>query len=222
MTTNDRPDAVHSKAPEGPGTSLGSANPKLTLHAAPPIVAASADMAAGNPRRASNDPAGAGGGFATLTLKGIDQMTLISPFRGQHGAVAAALTEAYGIAPGDPGGMTSNGSVHLQWFGHETWMLIGAPAPDLSGLAATVDQGDGWAVFDLLGPAGDDVLARLVPVDLRAGTFGTGRCLRSELDKLPCAIARHGGDHLRIMVFRSMAGSAQTKITAAITAVAAR
>ena len=44
------------------------------------------------------------------------------------------------------------------------------------------DQSDGWTVLALSGAAAVDVLARLVPVDLRLAAFPVGGALRTRAE----------------------------------------
>lgn len=163
------------------------------------------------------DPLPLTAGGAELTLVPVDRLTQITPFRGRGAEVSGALRAATGQDLTEPG----RAAGPVQWFGHNQWMITG-DCPDLMGLAAVTDQTDGGSLLDLTGPTGVDVMARLVPVDLRAQVFPTGHCLRSAFEKLPCAIRRMGPDHLRIMVYRSMTGSAVTRISHAMRHMAAR
>lgn len=167
------------------------------------------------------DPLPLAVGGAELTLVSVDRLTQITPFRGRAAEVSGAIRAATGQVLTEPG----RAAGPVQWFGHNQWMITG-DCPDLSGhvtgLAAVTDQTDGWSLLDLTGSAGVDVMARLVPVDLRAQVFPRGHCLRSAFEKLPCAIRRMGPDHLRIMVYRSMTGSAVTRISHAMRHMAAR
>jgi sarcosine oxidase subunit gamma len=50
-------------------------------------------------------------------------------------------------------------------------------------------------------------MARLVPVDLREAAFPEGAAVRTDLHTMMVAVARTGPETLRIMGFRSMAGT---------------
>jgi heterotetrameric sarcosine oxidase gamma subunit len=67
------------------------------------------------------------------------------------------------------------------WTGPDQAFLIGAPAPDLTGLAAVTDQSGGWAALQLQGPGAEAVLMRLFPLDLRARAFAPGHAARAPL-----------------------------------------
>ena len=96
------------------------------------------------------------------------------------------------------------------------------PDPTLAGHAAMVDQSDGWAVLRLEGAGAAEVLARLVPLDLRAPQFRRGHTARTELQHMMASLTRLGPDAFLIMVFRSMARTLVHDLTSAMEAVAAR
>ena len=102
-------------------------------------------------------------------------------------------------------------------------MLIG-PEPDgaLAKHGAVVDQSDAWAVVSAKGPAVVDVLARLVPVDLRDGAMKRGHSIRTQVVHMNASVLKLGTDHFQIMVFRSMAGTLVHDLKGAMAAVASR
>jgi len=111
----------------------------------------------------------------------------------------------------------------LRWFGKDSYLLIGAAAPEGLGVQAAVsDQSDAWARMILDGPEGEAVLARLVPVDLRAGRFEAGHTCRTLLAHVSASITRLGPERFEIMVFRSMAATAVHDLAQAMEAVAAQ
>ena len=97
-----------------------------------------------------------------------------------------------------------------------------SPTPSLAGLAAVSDQSDAWAVVRLTGPQSEAVLARLVPVDLRAPVFGPGQTVQSQVMHMTGSISRIGAQAFQIMVFRSMAATLVHDLKTAIEAVVAR
>lgn len=142
-------------------------------------------------------------GTMTLSLADPGPLTSIAPHKGQAGAVSDALKAATGLAlPGV--GTCATGKGAIQWFGRDLWLLSGVAAPDLPGAALT-DQTDAWVTLDLTGPQGAEVMARLVPVDLRLAAFPEGAAARTEMHGMMVAVTRTGPDALRIMAFRSMA-----------------
>ena len=137
------------------------------------------------------------------------QITSIAPFPGREGDVAKAL----GGFPA-PGQMIGN----LVWTGRAQAFLIGADCPDLGDMAAVTDQTSGWVTLSLSGPAAVDVLARYVPIDLRA----LRGVARSQLFHVPLILIRHGDQDFHLMTFRSMARTAWHEITVAMKTLAAR
>lgn len=149
-------------------------------------------------------------------------LTLMSPL-GDRGALIAALEEGHGIAWPAPLRATGKDGARCVWFGRNQALLMG-PAPDagLAKHAAVVDQSDAWAAVTLSGAAAVDVLARLVPVDLREGAFKRGHTVRTLLYHLSASITKTGPDTFMILVFRSMAATLVHDVKAAMEAFAAR
>jgi len=144
-------------------------------------------------------------GGMSLTLVDPGPLWSVAPFAGQGAAVSSALKAAIGLTLPEPGRRVTEGAVALQWFGRDLWLLSGAEPPKLP--AALTDQSDSWVTLDLTGPRGAEVMARLVPVDLREAAFPEGAAVRTDLHTMMVAVARTGPETLRIMGFRSMAGT---------------
>lgn len=162
-------------------------------------------------------------GAATLTEVAGGPITSIAPFRGKDRAVSAAL-KPLGLSFPGPGKAVTKGDAACVWTGRGQAFLIGAEAPDaLAGIAALTDQSDAWVVLRLSGAAAEAVLARLVPLDLRAATgFKAGSAARTLLGHMPLAIRRVAAAEFELMTFRSMAAHAVHELTVAMEAVAAR
>lgn len=149
-------------------------------------------------------------------------ITLLAPY-GDGAALSAALEAAHGVAYAKPGRSVGTARARCVWFGQGQALLIGpGPAADLAQHGAMVEQSDGWAVVSLSGDKVVDVLARLVPVDLRAGTFKRGHCVRTMLGHMSVSITRTAQDRMMILVFQSMANTLIHELEAAMRAVAAR
>ncbi|MCX7560853.1 sarcosine oxidase subunit gamma [Sulfitobacter sp. F26204] len=149
-------------------------------------------------------------------------MTSLSAFA-DPSALDAALSKAHGLELPLPGQSTSKGGLRCLWFGRDSVMLIGvAPDPALVEHGAVVDQSDAWARVTLSGAGAVDVLARLVPVDLRAAVFRLGQTARTQLGHMQASITRTAPDGFEIMVFRSMAGSLVHDLKRAMAAVSMR
>ncbi|WP_298842644.1 sarcosine oxidase subunit gamma [uncultured Roseobacter sp.] len=150
-------------------------------------------------------------------------LTTLAPYQGQEKAFSAALETAHGMAFPSPNRSTGRAGARAIWFGRDTALLAG-PAPDasLTGTAALTDQSDAWAAVTLTGPGADDVLARLVPVDLRVTAFRRGHTVRSQITHMNASVTRTGADSFLILVFRSMASTLVHELKTAMEGVAAR
>jgi len=148
-----------------------------------------------------------------VTLHGVTMgpMWSVSPFAGQQAACVAALAK---IAVAWPArGRATAGAM---WFGLDQVMVQGAVMPAMP--AAVTDQSDAWACICVKGDA-VAVLARLVPVDLRAPEGTVWRTLVGHMTAHITCVAEDAYD---VMVMRSMAGTLLHDLTTAAQAVAAR
>ncbi|MFP4274031.1 MAG: sarcosine oxidase subunit gamma [Paracoccaceae bacterium] len=162
-------------------------------------------------------------GGATLLEEDPGHLTALLPAPGAEDSLSRALKAAHGVDWPAPGRMeTAEGAAAL-WFGHAQALLIGpAPDPSLSTHAALVDQSDAWAVVRLEGAGAENVLARLVPLDLRAAAFPPGSTARSLLGHMTASVTRLPQGGFRLMVFRSMARTLVHDLHRAMDGVAAR
>lgn len=162
-------------------------------------------------------------GSVTAVDAELGALTSLMPYQGQGAALAKALKSAHGLAI--PGAMRATGKAGARaiWFGKDQILLAG-PEPDagLAACAALSDQSDAWACVELSGAGAEAVLARLVPVDLRAGNFKTGHTARTMIQHMNGAVTRIGADRFLVMVFRSMAATLVHDLKAAMETVAAR
>ncbi len=142
----------------------------------------------------------------TLAERDLGQVTSIAPFGAAQGFP-------------EPNTVLSQGKTRLVWTGYEQAFLIGGSADHWIGKAALTDQSDAWACLSLTGAGAVDVLARLVPIDLRKMTIG--QCARSALGHLT-AIFIATADGFDVMVFRSMAQTAWHEVETAMKMRAAR
>jgi hypothetical protein len=156
-------------------------------------------------------------GGATLSEWLPDRMTAVMPFDGKATDKALKSLKLAFPAPNCMAGDVPR----IVWTGRGQAFLIGADVPPgLEGAAALVDQSDGWAGLRLEGPAAADVLARLVPLDLRA--MPTGACARSLLGHMALVLMRPEAEVFEMLVFRSMARTAVHEIDTAMRQLAAR
>ena len=153
-------------------------------------------------------------GTVALTEVAMGPVALVAPFRGQEAAVGAALGCGW---PG-PGEVLDG---RVIWAGQGRALVCGA-VPALAGLAAVTDQSDAAAVVRVEGTEAEAVLARLVPIDLRAAALPQGRTARTLVGHMTAQVTRAGPQAFDIMVLRSMAGTLVRELTEAAEAVAAR
>jgi heterotetrameric sarcosine oxidase gamma subunit len=161
-------------------------------------------------------------GLGGVTLAEIDvgPVTSIAVYPGAGKAVAKGL-KALGLAFPVPNSFVEKAGARIVWTGREQAFLIGVAPPVLDGAALT-DQSDGWAVLALSGPSAVEVLARLVPMDLRLSSCPVGSALRTQVNHMNAVILRTGDYAFEIMVFRSMARTAWHELETATHMVAAR
>ena len=161
----------------------------------------------------------------TVTLAEIDlgELTSIAPFKGQAKASAAVLKTAHGVAWPKPLRATGKEGARAIWFGRDMVLLAG-PAPDagLAKHAALTDQSDAWCAVQLSGAGVEDVLARLLPIDVSVAAFKLGDTARTQIQHMNGSITRVGADSFIILVFRSMAGTLLHDLERAMASVAAR
>jgi len=155
-------------------------------------------------------------GAVEVTEVSPGRMISVAPYIGKTKATSARLKEQVGA------GLTAvnRRSGAVTWFGHGVWMVAGDVA--LDGLAAVTDQSDAWAVVALSGAGGQDVLARLVPADLRAQVFKKNHVAKSMLGHMSVTITRTGAETFEIMVMRSMAQTLVHELDVAMRSVATR
>jgi sarcosine oxidase subunit gamma len=138
---------------------------------------------------------------------------------GQITSIAPYDVAGLGPAFPAPNCVLAQAAGRLVWTGRGQAFLIGGPAGEWSEIAAVTDQSDAWACLSLTGDGAAEVLARLVPLDLRAMAIGSSA--RSALGHMGMIlIGVEGG--FQLMVFRSMAKTAWHEIEVAMKMRAAR
>jgi sarcosine oxidase subunit gamma len=148
-------------------------------------------------------------------------ITSVAPLKRRTQEVSDALEAALGIRLPPPGRLTGTDRARVVWTGMDQWFVLGTPPPALPGAAVT-DQSDAWGCLALEGAGAPDVLARLVPVDVRPDAFGTGHAMRTLLGHMACVLMKTGDGRFEIMVYRSMARSVAQDLNRAMRMVAAR
>ncbi|MFC2968366.1 sarcosine oxidase subunit gamma [Acidimangrovimonas pyrenivorans] len=161
-------------------------------------------------------------GGLTLSDAAPSRITSVAPFSGQEKAVTAALKKACKLGFPAPNQVLGAGGARIVWTGQGQAFLLDTDPTPLEGLAALTDQSDGWATLRLEGRGAEEVLARLVPIDLRPTVFAKGHAARTLLGHMMAVILRADDGALEVMVFRSMARTAVHEIEVAMKAVAAR
>ena len=162
-------------------------------------------------------------GSVTLEEAAPGVLTTLAPWQGREEALSQALEAAHGMRFPAPNRTTGRAGARAIWFGRDMALLMGpSPDPSLTGHAALTDQSDAWAAVMLTGAGSDDVLARLVPVDLRPSTFRRGHTVRSQVTHMNASVTRTGPDSFLILVFRSMARTLVHELKTAMEGVAAR
>jgi heterotetrameric sarcosine oxidase gamma subunit len=160
------------------------------------------------------------GDLALEEISGV-KITSVQPFAGQMKSVATALKKATKLPMPGVGQSVSAGTWRCFPAGLDTWFVFGPEVLSALQGAAVTDQSDGWSGLRLSGKAAPDVLARLVPIDLREPAFPPDRAARTLLNHMALIIERRK-DGFDLWVFRSMAKTAVHEIEAAMTAVSER
>lgn len=161
--------------------------------------------------------------LAETTLETLDlgPITSVALYPGQEKTAAKAL-KPLGLSFPAPNRFSAKSGAWMVWTGREQAFLIGAEPPALAEAAALTDQSGGWAAFRLHGAKVAEVLARLVPLDLRDKAFPPGSAARAPLGHMSAVIWRAEDGGILLMVFRSMARTAWHELETALRTVAAR
>lgn len=162
-------------------------------------------------------------GDATLSEETFCALTSVAPFRAREKDLSGVLKAAHGMGFPSPGRATGKAGARAIWFSQGQALLQGPP-PDaaLAAYAALTDQSDAWAVVRLEGKGVGDILARLVPLDLRTASFKRGQTARTDLAHMMASLTRISENRFQIMVFRSMAATLVHEMKTAMEGVAAR
>lgn len=159
-------------------------------------------------------------GAMTLSEVDLGPVMFVQPLKGQAEAVSAALKSSLGVGLPGPGQALVGDAARALWCGPGQALVMG-DCPDLPG-AATVDQSDAFSTLRIEGAAARDVLARLTPLDVRAGVFEQGQTARSLIGHMTGQITPLASDAFELMVFRSMAGTLFHEVSRAAGFVAGR
>lgn len=162
-------------------------------------------------------------GSVRATEVDLGVLTSLAPFQGQEAAFSDSLKSAHGMAWPAANRATGREGARCLFFGMGQALLAGpSPDPDLSKLAALTDQSDAWATVRIEGAAAEDVLARLIPLDLRGPSFKRGHTARTQIGHMAGSVTRIGDQAFLLMVFRSMAKTLVHDLETAMRSVASR
>ena len=151
-------------------------------------------------------------GEATLSEAPAARVTWIAPFRGRADEVAQAL----GGLP-DPGRWRDAGALRIVATAPGQWTVLGEVDPP-DGIAVT-DQSDAWFRLILSSDSAADILARLVPADLRGAE--PGWAARTLLGHVSITLLRDT-EGWEIWAPRSMAGTVLHDLARAMRSIAGR
>ncbi len=161
-------------------------------------------------------------GGSLLKALDVGTLTSLSPLA-DPAALSEALEAAHGVALPKPGQSTGGEEARCLWFGRTEFLLSGpVPNEDLAKNGIVVDLSDAWCAVTLSGAACENVLARLIPLDVRSRAFPVGATARTQLQHMNVSITRIGGDRFMILAFRSMAETLVHDLKNAMEGVAAR
>ncbi|MCF6304328.1 MAG: hypothetical protein L3J33_03030 [Rhodobacteraceae bacterium] len=162
-------------------------------------------------------------GSARLETVSMGEITAVMPFKGQAMSVAKALKSVLGTSLPMVGEVTQAKDAELLWFGPGQWLVF-SNKPDqikdaLQGLAAVVDQSDGWLGLVLSGKDAGAMMARLCPLDFDG--LAVGQVARTDFCHVSTMIIPVE-DGCRIMVPRSYAVSVYENILMTMKSLAAQ
>ncbi len=162
-------------------------------------------------------------GQITLSEVDLGHLTSVAPFKGARDVVSDRMKAAHGVTFPEPNRATATSDARAIWFGYDLALFIG-PALDqsLQDHAAMTDQSDAWVCMTIKGDGVEDVLARLVPVNLQSGVFPPGHTVRTLVQHMNASITRIDEEEFLVLVFRSMAKTLLHDLETAMESIAAR
>jgi sarcosine oxidase subunit gamma len=144
-----------------------------------------------------------GGGAVSVRLR--DDLTIVSVIARKDKGQALAARCGVRDAPKTSG----TGSVTALGVGPASWLFLGASMEELAPLrdmASLSDHSDGYAVFEIWGPAARAALAKGVPLDLHPDSF-TDDVIVTVIAHIDAIAWRTSQNRFSIAVLRSYAGS---------------
>ncbi|WP_368184595.1 sarcosine oxidase subunit gamma [Aestuariibius sp. HNIBRBA575] len=149
------------------------------------------------------------------------RITSLAPFRGQDTVISEWLMEKIGVPFPTPNTAPNHGRVRAMWLGPGQALIFEAKLPPTP-LAAMTDQTGAWAVIRLQGAQVEQVLARLIPVDLRQSAMPINTTARTLIGHMTGSVTRVDVDTFDVMVMRSMATTLCKELEHAATGIAGR
>jgi sarcosine oxidase subunit gamma len=158
-------------------------------------------------------PVGEGGGV-TVRLRDVSMVSVLA--RKDSGAALAQkiLSEFTLVLPDGPK-RSAAGGLSMLGIGPSRWMCLRDGSNSdfaaelqsmLGGLASISDHSDGYAVFEIKGPATHRLLAKGVPLDLDPTVFSADSVAVTVIAHIGATVWRCNGSFM-VAVFRSYAGS---------------
>jgi sarcosine oxidase subunit gamma len=145
-----------------------------------------------------------------------DDLSLISVLacRGKASAVIETARAAFDLALRDAPERACMGAISALGIGPGRWLFLrdggqgdfaAAQERHFAGIASLSDHSDGYAVFEISGPAARHALAKGVPIDLEC--FGMADAAVTIIAHIGAVIWKSGENRFAVAVFRSYAGS---------------
>lgn len=153
-------------------------------------------------------------GSVSLQEQNYGTITSLAPFAGK----AAAVERALGQDLPAPNQRVSG----ILWVGPGQYLVFDQDLSAIGDIAAITDQSDALATLSLHGADAADILARLVPIDLRQSTFRIDQTARTLINHMTASVTRRGTDEFELMVMRSVAGTLVEEVSEAANHVSAR
>jgi sarcosine oxidase subunit gamma len=164
--------------------------------------------------------AAAGRGVTVSDCDGLGLATVLVR-NGQTAALAARLKEGFGIDLPRTPRRVAHGGVALAGVGPGAWLATAEDGGNafaaslrkaLAGVAAVIDQTDGYAVLRVSGPKVRETLAKGLPLDLHGHAFRAGDVAVSSVSHVGTTLWRLADDAgglavFEIVVFRSLSES---------------
>jgi sarcosine oxidase subunit gamma len=154
-------------------------------------------------------------GFVKLATMGLQGMITLRGDLGSE-ALEKAVKAVTGVDVPAQRRINLQGEAGAAWMSPDELLLL-VPYADVAAalerlhdmLAGThflaVDVSDARVMFRLEGQGVREVVAKLMPVDMRKEAFGEGEFRRSRMAQIPAAIWMPGVDRVQIICFRSVA-----------------